>query len=328
MKSRPKYLAMIALLGIVLLAACASKAAPTQMPYTDGLTAPKSGERAAMESGAPAPMPTQIAPAAQADTNSGAGSANVDMDVLAASYRSNRKIIKNAEVKLQVEDTDVAIDRATQIVADVGGYIISSRVWYQDYLDKSYKYTTITIGVPVDQFERSLRRLRDLSLKVLDENATGQDVTDQYVDLQSQLDNLIATRDRIRAFLDQAQNVDEALRVNQQLAEVESQIEEIQGRMNYLSDRSAFSTITINMEPKLPEFTPTPTPTPAPWSLQGTVDDATGTLTTAYQGLMEVMVWVVLVIVPIIAPFALVFWALWRLATRKKVAPQSEPASD
>ncbi len=328
MKSRPKYLAMIALLVIVLLAACASKAAPTQMTYADGLTAPKAGERAAMENGAPAAMPTQMAPAAQADANNGTGSANVDMDVLAASYRSDRKIIKNAEVKLQVEDTDVAIDRATQIVADVGGYIISSRVWYQDYLDKSYKYTTITIGVPVDQFERSLRRLRDLSLKVLDENATGQDVTDQYVDLQSQLDNLIATRDRIRAFLDQAQNVDEALRVNQQLAEVESQIEEIQGRMNYLSDRSAFSTISINMEPKLPEFTPTPTPTPAPWSLQGTVDDATGTLTTAYQGLMEVMVWVVLVIVPIIAPFALVFWALWRLATRKKVAPQSEPASD
>jgi len=49
---------------------------------------------------------------------------------------------------------------------------------------------------------------------------SGQDVTDEYVDLQSRLGNLEATRDRIRTFLDQAQTVDEALRVNEQLAAV------------------------------------------------------------------------------------------------------------
>ena len=75
------------------------------------------------------------------------------------------------------------------------------------------------------QAERALNRLRDISIEVLDETASGEDVTDQYVDLQSQLVNLEATRERIKSFLEDAQNVDEALRINQQLSEIERQIE-------------------------------------------------------------------------------------------------------
>ena len=109
-----------------------------------------------------------------------------------------------------------------------------------------------------------MRRLRGLAVQVLDENATGEDVTDQYVDLQSQLVNLEATRARIQEFLQDAKSVDEALRVNQELANIEAQIEQIKGRMNYLTDRSAYSTITINLEPEFPVLTPTPTSTPHP----------------------------------------------------------------
>ena len=77
--------------------------------------------------------------------------------------------------------------------------LISSRVWFQDYYGTNYKYATLTIGVPVDQFEAALRRIRALAVRVQDDNASGEDVTSQYVDLQSQLGNLEATRDRIRA---------------------------------------------------------------------------------------------------------------------------------
>jgi len=114
--------------------------------------------------------------------------------------QTGRMIIKNADIKLQVESTDNAIDRTTQIVSDVGGYIISSRVWYQDYSGTNYKYATISLGVPVDEFEHAMSRLRGLAVRVLDENASGQDVTSEFVDAQSQLGNLEATRDRIRSF--------------------------------------------------------------------------------------------------------------------------------
>ncbi len=235
---------------------------------------------------------------------------------------ANHMIIKSADIKLLVESTDNAVDRATQVVGDAGGYIISSRVWYQPYYDgENYKYATITIGVPVQQFERTLSRLRGLAVQVLDETASGEDVTDQFVDLQSQLTNLEATRDRIKSFLEQATTVDEALRINQELSNIEAQIEQIKGQMNYLQDRSSYSTITINFEPVLPEILPTPTPEPEPWQPGETLGNATKALTSAYQGIVDLLIWVFVVLIPIFAPPAFILWLLWKLFTRKPKKP-------
>ncbi len=237
--------------------------------------------------------------------------------------RSNRMIVKNADIRLRVDDTNIAIDRALQVVGDAGGYIVSSQVWYQDYYGNNLKYASITIGVPVEEFENVMRRLRGLAVDVLDENASGEDVTDQYVDLQSQLTNLEATRARIQEFLKDAKNVDEALRVNQELANIEAQIEQIKGRMNYLNDRSAFSTITINLEPEFPVLTPTPTSTPkptatpVPWKPADTFNEAKGTVTVVYQGIANFLIWLVVVILPIVLPPALILWAMWKLLNRK-----------
>lgn len=237
---------------------------------------------------------------------------------------SNRMIIKNADIKLQVNDTDVAIDGVTQIAGDVGGYIISSRTWYQTISGQSMKYSSITIGVPADQFEFAMRRLRALAVKVLDENASGEDVTDQYVDLQSQLQNLEATRARLLTFLNESKTVAEALQVNQELSKIEQQIEEIKGRINYLQNRSAYSTITIDLEPVPPVIPPTPTPTPVPtatpvqWKPGETFKTASHALVTVYQVLINVLIWILVVIVPFIAPPVLLGWGIWYLVKRRK----------
>jgi len=213
------------------------------------------------------------------------------------------------------------------VVGDLGGYIISSRVWYQAGNDKSYKYATISIGVPVDQFETAMRRLRGLALQVVDENASGQDVSNQFVDLQSQLANLQATRDRIRSFLAQAKTVDEALQVNQQLTDVEGQIEQVQGQMNYLAGRSAFSTITVDLEPKMADLTPTPTPSPTPtatptsWNPGSTLHSAGGTLVDIYQAIIEMLIWLFVVVLPVLGPPVLIVWLVWKLVTRKAKKP-------
>jgi hypothetical protein len=229
----------------------------------------------------------------------------------------DRKIVKNAEVSVLVEDSDIAVDRLTQVVSDSGGYIVSSRVWYQEYDKENYKYASITLGIPVDQFEVTMRRVRALGLRVLDENASGEDVTDQFVDLQSRLTNLEATQARIQSFLADAKTVDEALRINQELAQIEAQIEEVKGRMNYLSDRSAFSTITVTISPELPEIEPLPLPEPKPWTPGETLKDATETLLKAYQGILEFAIWMLVVVLPILAPPVLVVWMILKLVRRK-----------
>jgi len=341
MKSR-SVLFILLVVGLLALAACGGGAATeapayfdeqfaaaTEAPAMEMPVAPedamKVGEGAAAPQSSDAfalPMPTMAAVEI-----SGQDGENIVVQ------NTNRKIIKNADMRLLVKDTNVAVSRTTQVISDLGGYIISSRIWYQDYFGNNLMYASITIGIPVEEFEPALNRLRDLSIRVLDENASGEDVTDQYVDLQSQLQNLEATRARIQEFLKDAKSVDEALRINQELANIESQIEQIKGRMNYLADRSAFSTITVNFEPEFPILTPTPTPTIAPtntprptatlkpWQPGDTFGKAKNTVTLAYRGIFEFLIWIFVVVLPIVAPPILILWALWKLLTRKPSKP-------
>jgi hypothetical protein len=329
---------LVVVISMLVLAACGGAAAATEAPAAvepaSMAVPPPAGDQFAQgaapvekssvqeqsaDANALAPMPT--AAAYEIANHSG------DLTVI---ERSNRMIVKNGDMRLTVMDTDVAIDRTTQIIGDAGGYIVSSRVWYQDYYGNNLKFATVTLGVPVQEFEKVLSKLRGLAVKVVDETAAGDDVTDQYVDLQSQLTNLEATRARIQEFLKDAKTIDEALRINQELSNIEGQIEQIKGQMNYLNDRSAFSTITLNLEPEFPVLTPTPTvtprptATPIPWNPGQTFGQARSTITVVYQGIGNFLIWLAVVVLPLILPLALILWVVWKMMNRRTVKAISQ----
>ena len=96
-----------------------------------------------------------------------------------------------------------------------------------------------------------------------------------------------------------------------------------------VNDRSAYSTITVNLEPELPMLTPTPTATPQPtatpipWKPGEEFGKAKGTVTVLYQGIGNFLIWLVVVILPIILPPALILWGIWKWLNRKSVKPVS-----
>ena len=248
-------------------------------------------------------------------------------------------IIKNGEMNLLVADTDQAINLVTGVAVETGGYIVSSKTWMQN----GFKYAALTMGVPVDQFEVAQRRLRALAVQVLNESASGQDVSDEYVDTQSRLVNLEATAARIREFLKQAKDVEEALQVNAKLAEVEDEINKVKGRMQYLQDRSAFSTIAVNLEPQRPTptatLTPTPTTTPTitptstpdVWRPGRTFKESTDILATNLRTLGDLGIQFVVILGPCVLPVVVILWLVWRHRQQSKAkqatAAQPPPAS-
>jgi hypothetical protein len=231
---------------------------------------------------------------------------------------------------LLVSDTDQAIERITQMAADLGGYIISSRTWFQQNQGIDQKYGSMTLGVPVDEFEKALVRLRQIAVQVKDEQASGQDVSDEYTDLQSRLKNLEATRDRIMLFMEDTKKVEEALKINEQLSEVEGEIEQVKGRMNYLFDRASYSTITLQLEPEPPQLTPTLTPTPTitptptatatptPWQPGNTIKAATKSMGALWRGVVEALIWFFTIVVPCLIPVAALIALFWWLRVRSK----------
>ena len=229
----------------------------------------------------------------------------------------HRLVIKNAELDLVVPDADAALDQVLGVVSDVQGYVLNSVTWQEG----TYKLAKVTLRLPADRFEEAMRRLRRIG-RVQKESSSGQDVTDEYVDLESQLRNLEATAERLRGFLDKATTVEESLKVSDTLKNVQAEIEMVKGRLNYLGSRAAFSTITVYLNPErptatpTPTLTPTPTPTPDAWNPVGTARQASNVLVDVVRALVDLGIWVLIVVVPFFAPPAII--ALLLLRRRKK----------
>ena len=300
------------LLALLTLAAC-SPAAPTRSPemgdarsaaqpsmVTDYGAPGLAAEEPAAQAMAATPAP-QSAPAGK-EGGSSSGELPPPTSPLAFSAPGSGMVIKDAELTLLVRDTSQAVGAVTAILTDSGGYIINSQTWYQD----GYMYASLRLGVPSAGFEDVLNRLRRVGLQVLREAAVGQDVSDQYTDLQSRLTNLEATAARVREFLADAKTIEESLRINQQLSELDGQIEQIKGQMRYYEGRAAYSTVTVTLNPEYPTPTPTmtatptatPTLTPTAWSPAQTFDDATDVLAKQGQTVTDVLIWGTIVLGP------------------------------
>ena len=155
-------------------------------------------------------------------------------------------------------------------------------------------------------------RLKGLAVEVIRESAVGEDVTEEYVDLEGRLKGVQATAARTEALLEKAEKVDEALKVNTELGRLQEQIEQVTGRMEYLENRAAYSTINVTLSPVV---TPTPTPTPAPGWLPGaTVERAVGFWGAAIRFLVDVLIWVVVVGLPL----GLLIWFVTRAVRRAR----------
>jgi hypothetical protein len=292
---------------VLFLAACAPAATPAPAIQAERhavvTAAPAAGAPDQFATGAPAAAPT-----APANTGANAPSG-------APLPQFDRKIIKNATIKLEAEQVFSALNQVTLLSSQYGGYVMNSRSWYE----QDYPHALYSFAVPVERFEEALEQVRHLG-KVLDETSSGQDVTDQYVDLEARIRNQEATAERIRGFLDETRTVDEALRVNQQLAQVEEQLEQLKGQRNALGQRAAFSTISVEFSPVIPNAGPK---LGSVWSPLGTLAQATDALAAILRVLVDITIWIVVLSLPFIAIGGVVFLVGrlgWRLLARRKRA--------
>lgn len=112
--------------------------------------------------------------------------------------------------------------------------------------------TSITIRVPSERFDESLRRVQALG-DVLHRNVSVQDVTEEFRDTEVQLKNARAIRDRLQELLAKATKVEDSLLIERELGRVTRDLERLEGRLKFLRDRIAFSTLTVVFQPRAVE---------------------------------------------------------------------------
>ena len=184
---------------------------------------------------------------ASADTSAPAAAALQDAAAGAAAAPNwDRMIIRTATLQLTVKDVAASLDEVRALAGAHGGYITTS----DSHQEGNYTVASLTLQVPVQEFDTVIPLLRRMSVKPVHETIGSSDVTEEYTDLQSQLRNLQATEAHMLALQQKAAQLSDVLALDRELRQVQGDIERTQGRINYLSKRSQMSTITVGFYPE------------------------------------------------------------------------------
>lgn len=159
-----------------------------------------------------------------------------------------RKIIRNANLILEATSPDEAQQKIAAIAQNKGGFVIDSQSSNSTSDVTTRDTVTMTLRVPADKFQESLDEIRKSSSRVVEETVKGQDVTEEFVDVEARLVAKKALEVQFLEIMKQAKTIADSLEVQKQLAEVRSEIERIEGRKRFLENQSSLSTITLRLQ--------------------------------------------------------------------------------
>ena len=227
-----------AALLLAAVAACGEAGDPAESSRGYGFADEGAASGQAAPTAAPAataaPAPTPAMGAQEADGGVGG-------KVRPAPLAQNRIIVHTARMSLVVDDVAHTVDSIANVASGLGGWVVNS--------DRSSRHSgSIAIRVPAQSLDEAFLRVEALALEVESRAVTSEDVTDEYVDSQSRLVSLRATEERLLSFLNRAGKVEDALLVQKEISELQQQIEEIQGRLNFLEQTAAFSLLEVSLK--------------------------------------------------------------------------------
>lgn len=201
---------------------------PISKDVADGEDNEDTGEAGSAESGNAAESETSA-------SESEGSTAEVDL--------GDRKVIYHAQLSMEVKNFDNAIDKIEKIVKQRGGYIVQTSQYEEEKTIGGY----VTIRVPQDSFSGFLDEIEAIAVKVPHREVSGSDVTEEYVDLESRLKAKKAVEERLLAFMEDAKKTEDLLKISEDLGRVQEEIEQITGRMKYLDNQVAYSTVEIDI---------------------------------------------------------------------------------
>lgn len=254
-------------------------------------------------------MARSVEPAAQ---NDAAGRAEISR--AAAAPAIPRMIVRTADVRIVVEDTSKAVDAVTKSVESAGGYVSGSQIWREGELLRA----KLTVRVPADKLTSTLASIRAHAKRVENETISSEDVSQEFVDLESRVRNLEATETELLELLKVARvtsrKAADVLEVHNQLTAIRGEIEQARGRMRYLSQVTSMSSIALDL---VPDAIAQPLVQPG-WQPLVVAKDASRALVALLQSLATAAIWFVIYVAPILGMLALGIAALVKLARRSR----------
>jgi len=193
------------------------------------------------------PKPGEPSPAPA----SGPNAAPKDKPVVAAEARDQQFLVYTAHLTLAVYQVEQGLAAVEKAARELGGFLASRN-------DRE-----IVIRVPRAKFDEAVKRVEQ-SGDVIHRDVQAQDITEEFTDLEVRLKNARTMRDRLEELLKKAA-VKDALEIEKELGRVTQEIERMEGRLKYLRDRLAYSTITVTFNARGATLESRPLRLPFPW---------------------------------------------------------------
>ncbi len=220
---------------------------------------------------------------------------------------ADKKIIKNGSLGLKVSSVDQAAEDVANVAKKNNGEVFSSNLRQSSTKLKS---GTVTVKVPVEKFENTLSEIKKIAVLVLNESTSGNDISEQYVDLQARLKNKKAEEESFMKILGSAQKIDDILAVTRELSRTRGEIESLEGRIRWLDSQTDMSTITVNLaEDQEITFTDS-------WRPFQVMKDTVNGLLKDFQKFINFLIVLIIRVVPIFALYGIIAFLVYKLGRK------------
>lgn len=157
-------------------------------------------------------------------------------------FRPDRMLIWKASLGLEVTDVKGVINKITALTDQNGGYIESKSESAEEGAD-------LRLRIPVQKFKQMIGSLESLGT-VNSRSIHGEDVTEQYIDVEARLKNKIVLRDRLKQLLDKAKDVKDILSIESELSRVQGDIDSMEGKIKSLKGQVDLATLDVSLKRK------------------------------------------------------------------------------
>lgn len=212
-----------------------------------------------------------------------------------------RKIIRNAELQLESDTPEEAQQKITAIVESKSGFVVETTQRGSDVKSVKRDIVTMTVRVPAEKFNEALDEIRKTASRVVVETVKGQDVTEEFIDIEANLKTKKALEEQFLEIMKRSNSVADALNVQRELANVRGEIEKIEGRKRFLESQASLSTIKITLQ----------TPTAISGSSKGFFYRLTESLSTGFDSALSFILFFVTAIIALLPFLILVVLPIW-----------------
>jgi hypothetical protein len=171
-------------------------------------------------------------------------SENLDLRTFNNESVTDRMVIYQGYITIEVKDFIKARDEVQAKVTELGGYVVESH--YNEEAEGQL-FGTIVLRIPKQDFQPFFDYIGNTDVKILEQSTHGNDVTEEFVDLESRLKAKRVVEERLLEFMDRADNTENLLKISSDLAAVQEEIEQMTGRKQFLENQVDFSTVTMTI---------------------------------------------------------------------------------